>query len=587
MKKILSLTLSLLLTLASFAEPVSKQQALKVAQNVLGAKSLSLLNPETKAADAPYYIFNSPSGGFVIVSGDDTCTPVLGYSRTGTFRLDGMPENLSDWLSLVENEVGEARLRGLRQQKREALAWEQALSPRTKGDDDPFAPAVKHETALWGQNEPFNDLAPTISGSKAVAGCGAVSMAIVMKNYAYPEKGSGTLPSYSYTTSSGSTRTQPGHELGHSYDWESMKMDYSGSYSEEEALAVAQLIYDVGVMSQAEFGKSTSTVVRDIIDGVVRYMGYDAGAVCYRKAFFSDDEWTRMLKEELARGPLVYNGHSENGGHAFVVDGYDESGHFSINWGWTGTDNGYFAINHLKPAGGHDYTESHTAIFGLMPDKGGSETEFLYLTTGTTSAGVQYIGLESDREILAGEDFLLKIGGVCNGGTISFSGNVVAALSDSEGRIRETVCEPVYIENLSAGYWRGLSDVECHLTLFPEEGDCLRAYYMSDNEDVWHPFYFDSEKGTVGAIPLYDTRTLEDVTSFSYDLGTGIASIQTKSNVEWSVTGSAGLDAAAGAKFDTVTITLDGGALKADTYTVTIRKGEDSMKFNVKMGTAK
>lgn len=593
MKNILSLALALMTTISALAEPVSRQQAAKVAQNVLGTKDLEpvRLAPATKASDADpaLYIFNSPSGGFVIVAGDDACSPVLAYSYTGTFQAAGLPENIKGWFDYVEAEVGEVRRLGLKATKKEAAAWKQALSPRTKADGQ-YVPAIKHETALWGQSQPFNNLAPTIGSTKAASGCGSVSMAIVLKFNGYPERGTGSLPSYSYTLASGESRTQSGHELGHTYNWSAMRMDsYSKGYTDDEAQAVAQLIYDLGVMFQAEFDKSTSTTVKDVISGLVRHMGYDAGTVSYRRGFFSDEEWTRMLKDELQHRPIVYNGHSDTGGHAFVVDGYDQAGLFSINWGWTGTDNGYFALSSFKPSGGHDYSGSQTAIFGMVPNRGGVAQQYLYMLKGKTSAGVEYCGIEADSEILAGHDFKLKIGGIGNGGTVAFSGHLVAALTDAQGRIREQVCDPISIETLAPTYWKGFQEVPCHLTLFPEEGDCLRLFYSiyGEDEEIWHPVMVDYEKGVVGEIRLHDRQSLEEVTSFSYSIQTGLAEVGTKSNVGWSVTGSDGQPVQQGVSFDTVTLTLDSAALKPDTYTVSITKGDDSVKFNVKMGGAR
>ena len=43
-------------------------------------------------ATAAYYAFNLGSGGFVIAAADDAVEPVLGYSDTGTFPAEDMPE---------------------------------------------------------------------------------------------------------------------------------------------------------------------------------------------------------------------------------------------------------------------------------------------------------------------------------------------------------------------------------------------------------------------------------------------------------------------------------------------------------------
>jgi len=42
--------------------------------------------------DVLYYVFNLGSTGFVIVSGDDVATPVLGYSFEGAYYPDNLPQ---------------------------------------------------------------------------------------------------------------------------------------------------------------------------------------------------------------------------------------------------------------------------------------------------------------------------------------------------------------------------------------------------------------------------------------------------------------------------------------------------------------
>ena len=51
-----------------------------------------------------------------------------------------------------------------------------------------------------------------------------------------------------------------------------------------------------------------------------------------------------MYDEVAAGRPVLYTGNTESGGHAFVCDGYDESGLFHINWGWGGSGDGYFSL---------------------------------------------------------------------------------------------------------------------------------------------------------------------------------------------------------------------------------------------------
>ena len=107
-----------------FASPVSKERALKFANNFLSSKNigrtlqLTLVEntPTTKrlakaqSVDAAsYYAFNNVGGGFIIISGDDSTEPVLGYSDDGFFDPEQMPDNMKAFLERYEAEVEFAR----------------------------------------------------------------------------------------------------------------------------------------------------------------------------------------------------------------------------------------------------------------------------------------------------------------------------------------------------------------------------------------------------------------------------------------------------------------------------------------------
>lgn len=61
---------------------------------------------------------------------------------------------------------------------------------------------------------------------------------------------------------------------------------------------------------------------------------------------YSSKEWRALIYGELSQNRPVY---MEGGGHAFVCDGYSDSGYFHFNWGWGGEMDGYFLLNDLTP----------------------------------------------------------------------------------------------------------------------------------------------------------------------------------------------------------------------------------------------
>jgi hypothetical protein len=51
------------------------------------------------------YVFNVDNSGFIIISGDDTVIPVLGYSDQSIFVSESMPLNFKKWLENYKNEI--------------------------------------------------------------------------------------------------------------------------------------------------------------------------------------------------------------------------------------------------------------------------------------------------------------------------------------------------------------------------------------------------------------------------------------------------------------------------------------------------
>ena len=95
-------------TVAGHAESVSRAEALRKAKSFMQDKGMDMSRQMTEATRAPrrksghadascYYVFNADKG-FVIVSGDDRTMPVLGYSLSGSFNPDSIPDNMRAWL---------------------------------------------------------------------------------------------------------------------------------------------------------------------------------------------------------------------------------------------------------------------------------------------------------------------------------------------------------------------------------------------------------------------------------------------------------------------------------------------------------
>lgn len=115
MKRLLHIQFLLVLLLALGysslqAKRITQWQAQQQAYSFWGkqmpqkAKAKSRTAITASPSDA-YYVFNNDAGGFVIIAGDDAVTPVLGYTSTGSFDAENLPDGLKDLLKSYERQI--------------------------------------------------------------------------------------------------------------------------------------------------------------------------------------------------------------------------------------------------------------------------------------------------------------------------------------------------------------------------------------------------------------------------------------------------------------------------------------------------
>ena len=397
MRKLLPF-LSLILLLRvniSFAEPVSITRASLIATNFYSQKSENFhksavsmglayecINENSGGHKSNsitcFYVFNSSdSNGFVIVSGDDKITPVLGYSFNGNFDQANLPPNFREWLDFYKSEILYAientNTNVSITQQWTMLESNQSL-PKQKATDA-VSPLL---TTKWDQTSPYNAQCPLYQGVRTVTGCVATAMAQIMKYWNYPTQGFG---SHSYTLSPYGTLSA--NFAATTYDWSSMPNSPSSSN-----VAIATLMFHCGVSVEMDYATSAQGGSGAYSLGLSyhtaelafkTYFGYGGASGKYRE-HYTATSWMNLIKTELdASRPIYYAGtSSDGGGHAFVCDGYDNSNYFHMNWGWSGYYDGYFLLTALNPGGvgtgggSGGYNFSHRVIIGIQPPIEGS-----------------------------------------------------------------------------------------------------------------------------------------------------------------------------------------------------------------------
>ncbi len=370
MKKILLTLLAFLSVATANAEPVSRQQALKKAGQFMPGKKFSESKASTRSDESDaFYVFNAEgNGGYVIVSGDDRTTEILGYSKTGNLDMNQLPENLKWWLDGYTRQIkalGNSVKPAQKSKTRVADSWEA------------IAPLIKTK---WNQHEPFNLMCPDKNGNVfgddgfdvnyiCVTGCVAAAMAQIMYYYNYPQN----CPAIDeYTTGKGwKMNALPAT----TFKWAQMKKTYKGDETDESAGAVAELFRYCGQAVSMDYGLGGSEAGVSPYD-MAEVFGYSKNAKLLSRSMYSSSDWENMVYKDLSENhPVLYGGASMSGGHQFIVDGYDGSGLYHMNWGWGGMSDGYYVLSLANPdelgAGGgtskDGYSMDQHAIFGLKP----------------------------------------------------------------------------------------------------------------------------------------------------------------------------------------------------------------------------
>ncbi len=381
MRRILLLGLIILLNQLSFADFITQEQATKIAQNYfshklsshhteISADQIQVKDIFTKsygAETAAFYILNMQPDGFILVSADDIMQPVLGYGMNGHYNPNNSNPNFESWISGYSKELQYAKVNELNSCDEISKKWKALLSEEfntlPEGSRDGGVESLL--TSTWNQNYPYNMLCPEDedgSGGHVYAGCVATAMSMIMHYHRYPEHGTG---SYSYYASGYGTQSADFENTY--YNWDAM-MDNVSNSCEETKYAIAELQRHCGVSVDMMYGADGSGSYSYLVpDAVQEHFGYSADCSIEDKDYDYDwDEWMSMLREQLdAAYPIYYAGYSDDGGHAFACDGYDNEDNFHFNFGWSGSMNGMYALTGTGAVGGFD--SGQRAVINFIP----------------------------------------------------------------------------------------------------------------------------------------------------------------------------------------------------------------------------
>lgn len=356
MKKLFTLIAAVMLTIvAVHATPISQQEASTVCRNFLLQKNV---NGYTQSVDFQYYktefyegtaychIFRCNPVGFVVISASDHFDPIICYS----FESDYQPNAAFDFAMDKYAKM----VTYCEKNDRDFTAdvpgrWQNYLTDNFQVEPMRGTAVAPLVLSKWNQDMFFNTYCPWDihanygCDGRVYTGCVSTAMGQVMNYHGHPYTG---LGGSSYIPAPYGRYTVKFFEQTYNYN---AMPNHPSAYANE----MAKLIHHCGVAVQMGYttqGSGAHSV--NAADAMKNHFKYDSAMINYRAMYDTAiSNWHNALKSELdLRRPLYYAANDGNGGHAFVVDGYDENGKFHVNWGWGGSSDGYFTISDNNPS---------------------------------------------------------------------------------------------------------------------------------------------------------------------------------------------------------------------------------------------
>jgi hypothetical protein len=368
------------------------QTARKVADGFLHSSLSADITLQTEGSDftisknskAVYYIIGLSPKGFVIIAANDAATPVLGYSIENDYSFNNQPENFSIWMNGYAEMISSLNENNSIPSERIHQQWQYYLT----------SPSLKNPTStttvgpllfsIWNQGAPYNYLCPadaTGPGGHVYAGCVATAMAQVMYYWRYPEHGIGshgyTWNPYGYLFADFGNTTYKWDEMANSINSQNFEM--------------AQLQLQLGISADMMYGGSGSYAYSEDAAAALRNnFGYDQSLEIVYRSNYSYEAWKTLLRSQIDLSqPMYYHGFG-SGGHAFNIDGYQDTLYFHFNWGWGGSYNGFYHLNNLNP-GGSNFNNDQAAIINFFPGESYTipcgQTDTLSMLAGTFEDG--------------------------------------------------------------------------------------------------------------------------------------------------------------------------------------------------------
>lgn len=368
-----------------------------------------------EGAPITYNIRVKPRGHLLVPFFDDF-SPVVLYSDTSGFIPSRISESgsVESWI-LPEMSSAYKNI----QAKRAALTADNKLQYsetavarawKVLKENEPSARAAERSgyqsaivgpllTTTWDQGDDntapytYNLYTPQGTGTRGtcthtLTGCVATAWAQMMKYWNWPDIGVG---SHSYTWNGQTLNAN----FAHAYDWANMPAQLTASSTAAQIQAVAQLIYDMGVATDMNYGCSSvggsgSNMYADNPAILPAFFKYKTGMQKISRGSYTASQWFNLFKAEFDAAtprPIIFSIFSAGGGHEIVSDGYQTgtTDYVHVNMGWSGNYNGYYDVTNNWTTGSSTWeANSHVIVTGIQPDNAASTCTYSISPTSQT-----------------------------------------------------------------------------------------------------------------------------------------------------------------------------------------------------------
>lgn len=375
-----------------------------------------------------FHVVSLKGGGYVITSGDTEITPILGYSKTGTFDAD---ENSPMWALLTADVAARAaaveasggttasvQQQGVRlaaasggttasvqqqdggtasvqQQEGNADQWSRLMAAGKSGGKRLQAKTSSPPTDLrvasfvrskWSQSTAtsgngyshnyYNYYVP----NKYPCGCVATAFAQTMRYFEFPKT---SVTPKTFTCKVGGTATDLTMQGG-TYDWAHMPyVPREVTYDWNNVIGIAKLTSDAGIsvcMSYNSGGSSSSS--SRVGDSLVSTFGYSNAIMDYSSGGIKGNAFKQNVIPSLdAKLPVVLGiqgrptgSATADAGHSILTDGYgyyNNQLYIHLNMGWSGSDDAWYTpadadTGAIINSSGYDFTNITCTVFNIF-----------------------------------------------------------------------------------------------------------------------------------------------------------------------------------------------------------------------------